>query len=210
MPAINPGALAIMNIQQALQQASQALSETSPSAKLDAQVLLTHILQCNTAHLAAWPEKNLSEEQAAQYLQLTQQRKDGQPVAHLTGTREFWSLAFAVNDSTLIPRPETETLIEFILENFRNKKKLKLLDMGAGTGAIAISIASEKPGWKIFASEVSEQALVLARKNSERHQTGNITFMIMILISSSAIPLTSPTMILTCCKVMYALNHAVH
>jgi release factor glutamine methyltransferase len=72
-----------MNIQQALQQASQALSETSPSAKLDAQVLLTHILQCNTAHLAAWPEKNLSEEQAAQYLQLTQPRKDGQPVAHV-------------------------------------------------------------------------------------------------------------------------------
>lgn len=165
-----------MNIQQALQQASQALSETSPSAKLDAQVLLTHVLQCNTAHLAAWPEKNLSEEQAAQYLQLTQQRKDGQPVAHLTGTREFWSLAFTVNDSTLIPRPETETLIEFILENFSNKKNLKLLDMGTGTGAIAISIASEKPGWKIFASEVSEQALVLARQNSEQHQTSNITF----------------------------------
>lgn len=165
-----------MNIQQALQQASQALSETSPSARLDAQVLLTHILQCNTAHLAAWPEKNLSEEQAAKYLQLTQQRKDGQPVAHLTGTREFWSLAFAVNDSTLIPRPETETLIEFILGNFSNKKNLKLLDIGTGTGAIAISIASEKPGWKIFASEVSEQALVLARKNSERHQTSNITF----------------------------------
>ncbi len=100
-----------MNIQQALQQASQALSETSLSASLDAQVLLTHILQCNTAHLAAWPEKKLSEEQASQYLQLIQQRIKGVPVAHLTGTREFWSLNFNVDDSTLIPRPETEILV---------------------------------------------------------------------------------------------------
>ena len=164
-----------MNIQQALQQASQALSETSSSAHLDAQVLLTHILQCNTAHLAAWPEKKLSEEQASRYLQLVQQRKKGVPVAHLTGHREFWSLNFSVNSSTLIPRPETETLIEFILEKFNDKEDLKLLDMGTGTGAIAISIAREKPEWKIFASDISEQALNLAVQNSENHQTSNIT-----------------------------------
>lgn len=165
-----------MNIQQTLQHASKTLSETSSSATLDAQVLLTHVLLCNTAHLAAWPEKELSEEQTSRYLQLIEQRNKGVPVAHLTGQREFWSLNFNVDDSTLIPRPETETLIEFILEHFADKKNLKLLDMGTGTGAIAISIASERPAWQIISSDVSEQALDLARQNSKQHQTGNITF----------------------------------
>ncbi len=165
-----------MNIQQALKQASQDLSESSPSATLDAQVLLTHVLQCNTAHLAAWPEKDLTEEQESHYQQLIQQRRQGLPVAHLTGQREFWSLDFSVNSSTLIPRPETETLIEFILTNFSDRENLKLLDIGTGTGAIAITIAIEKPNWQIFASDVSEEALKLARQNSDNHQTDNITF----------------------------------
>ena len=165
-----------MTIQQALQQARQNLADSSPTARLDAQVLLSHVLQCNTAHLLAWPEKRLNEDQRANYLQLIQQRQQGRPVAHLTGSREFWSLNFSVNDSTLIPRPETETLIEFILDKFSDNKKLKLLDMGTGTGAIAITIATEKPGWEIYASELSADALKLARDNSDCHQTNNITF----------------------------------
>jgi release factor glutamine methyltransferase len=165
-----------MNIQQALQQASQSLTDSSPTALLDAQVLLTYVLNCNTAHLAAWPEKQLSEEQNSRFLQFIQQRQRGNPVAHLTGTREFWSLDFLVNNSTLIPRPESETLVEFILTNFSDKKDIKLLDMGTGTGAIAITIAKEKPEWRTLASDVSEQALQLAIKNSERHQTSNISF----------------------------------
>jgi len=166
-----------MNIQQALQQASQHLSASSPSALLDAQVLLSHVLRCNSAHLAAWPEKELSEEQASDFQQLIKQRQQGIPVAHLTGCREFWSLNFSVNDSTLIPRPETETLVEFILEKFGHHEKLKLLDMGTGTGAIAITIATEKPDWKIIASDVSEQALALARQNSSNHHTETVTFL---------------------------------
>ena len=131
-----------MNIQQALQQAHQTLSAINgESADIDAQVLLTHVLQCNSAYLMTWPEKDLDEKQAALYLQLIQQRSEGLPVAHLTGQREFWSLNFSVDNSTLIPRPETETLVEFILEKFGDRKKLKLLDLGTGTGAIAIAIA---------------------------------------------------------------------
>jgi len=164
-----------MNIQQALQQASKDLSGTSPSAMLDAQVLLTHVLQCNTAHLAAWPEKALSDDQHADYLQLVKQRRQGTPVAHLTGSREFWSLDFSVDNSTLIPRPETETLVEYLLENFASRENLKLLDMGTGTGAIAISIAKEKPDWEIVASDISEQALKLARQNSSHHDTDNVS-----------------------------------
>jgi len=163
-----------MNIQQALQQASLNLSEISTTATLDAQVLLSYVLQCNTAHLAAWPEKELSKDQAIQYLKLTQQRSQGTPVAHLTQQREFWSLNFSVNDSTLIPRPETETLVEYILSNFGDNKNVTLLDMGTGTGAIAISIASEKPSWKVIASELSSDALALAKHNSDSHQTNNV------------------------------------
>ncbi len=165
-----------MNIQQTLQQASQSLAESSPSATLDAQVLLTFVLQCNSAHLLAWPEKNLSKEQQTHYQQLLQQRHEGIPVAHLTGLREFWSLNFSVNNSTLIPRPETETLVEYILTKFNREDNLTLLDMGTGSGAIAIAIASEKPDWNIFASDISKRALHLARQNSDFHQTDNITF----------------------------------
>ena len=165
-----------MNIRQALQQASRQLADSSPSAMLDSQVLLTYVLQCNTAHLAAWPEKTLGDAQLADFLQLLKQRQQGVPVAHLTGSREFWSLEFSVDDSTLIPRPETETLVEFILEQFDDVDRLKLLDMGTGTGAIAISIAKQKPDWQIIASDISEQALALAINNSSDNQTTNVTF----------------------------------
>ena len=165
-----------MNIRQALQLASKQLADSSPSAMLDSQVLLTYVLQCNTAHLAAWPEKTLGDAQLADFLQLLKQRQQGVPVAHLTGSREFWSLDFSVDDSTLIPRPETETLVEFILEQFDDVDRLKLLDMGTGTGAIAISIAKQKPDWEIIASDVSEQALALAAKNSSENLTANVTF----------------------------------
>jgi release factor glutamine methyltransferase len=164
-----------MKIQQALQQAGKKLADSSPSAMLDAQVLLTHVLRCNTAHLAAWPEKTLSEDQLADFQKLVNRRQQGVPVAHLTGSREFWSLDFSVDDSTLIPRPETETLVEYLLENFGDRENLKLLDMGTGSGAIAISIAREKPGWEIVASDISERALKLARQNCSDHDTGNVT-----------------------------------
>ncbi|MBT8134403.1 MAG: peptide chain release factor N(5)-glutamine methyltransferase [Gammaproteobacteria bacterium] len=165
-----------MNIKQALQHASKQLADSSPSAMLDSQVLLTHVLQCNSAHLVAWPEKTLSETQLADYLELLERRQQGVPVAHLTGSREFWSLNFSVDNSTLIPRPETEILVEFILEKFDEVDRLKLLDMGTGTGAIAISIAKQRPDWEVIASDISEQALALATKNSSDNQTANVSF----------------------------------
>lgn len=165
-----------MNIQQALQYANQQLLDYSPSASLDTQVLLSHVLQCNSAHLIAWPEKALNTQQESDFRALIKHRQQGKPVAYLTGEREFWSLNFKVNDSTLIPRPETETLIEYILEKFGKQKNIKLLDMGTGTGAIAIALASEKPQWKIAACDISPQAIQLAEQNSLNHQTNNITF----------------------------------
>ncbi len=166
-----------MNIQQALQYAVQNISNTSPSANLDAQILLSYILNCNRAHLIAWPEKELSLQQIDSFQELIKQRQQGSPVAHLTGQREFWSLNFKVNNSTLIPRPETETLIEFILDKFGEKKELTVLDMGTGTGAIAITLSSEKPDWKITASDISTAAITLAKENSIILNTKNITFL---------------------------------
>jgi len=165
-----------MNIQQALQQTSQKLSASSSSATLDAQLLLGHVLHCNSAHLLAWPEKKLQQEQQEKYQQLTKQRQRGRPIAHLIGCREFWSLNFSVDSSTLIPRPESETLVEYILQKFAHRENIKLLDMGTGTGAIAIAIATEKPDWEIFASDFSSDALKLGADNSRKHQTKNITF----------------------------------
>lgn len=165
-----------MNISQALKQAIAALTESSPSAAIDAQVLLTFVLQCNTAHLAAWPEKELDQQQSTLYQQLIQKRSQGHPVAHLTGSREFWSLNFSTDNSTLIPRPDTETLVEFILEKFNGKKKLKLLDMGTGTGNIAISLAKENPDWLVTGSDISERALNLAEQNSKQLQADNTVF----------------------------------
>ena len=166
-----------MNIQQALQYAVQNISNTSPSANLDAQILLSYILNCNRAHLIAWPEKELSLQQIDSFQELIKQRQQGSPVAHLTGQREFWSLNFKVNNSTLIPRPETETLIEFILDKFGERKELTVLDMGTGTGAIAITLSSEKPDWKITASDISTAAITLAKENSIILNTKNITFL---------------------------------
>lgn len=165
-----------MNIHQALQYGDQQLNATSPSAALDTQVLLSHVLQCNSAYLFTWPEKNIEAKQFKLFQSLIQQRHQGTPIAHLTGQREFWSLNLSVNNSTLIPRPETETLVEFILENFNDKEHLKLLDMGTGTGAIAIALATERPRWNITACDISEQAIQLAEKNSTQHQTSNIQF----------------------------------
>ncbi len=165
-----------MNIQQALQYATQSFAETSPSANLDAQVLLSHILTCNSAHLIAWPEKELNIQQLEKFKHAIEQRQQGTPIAHLTGQREFWSLNFKVNNSTLIPRPETETLVEFILDMFGKKENISVLDMGTGTGAIAITLASEKPDWNITASDISASALTLAKENSEALNTKNVTF----------------------------------
>ena len=166
-----------MNIQQALQYAVQNISNTSSSAHLDAQILLSHILNCNSAHLIAWPEKELNLQQLKSFQKLIKQRQQGSPVAHLTGNREFWSLNFKVNNSTLIPRPETETLIEFILEKFGEKKTLTLLDMGTGTGAIAITLANEQPDWIITATDISAAAIALAKENSTMLNTESIALL---------------------------------
>ena len=164
------------SIAQAIKEASQTLTETSDSARLDAEVLLCHVLSCTATHLIAWPEKQLDIEQTQTFHQLIEQRRAGTPVAYLTGSREFWSLNFKVTPATLIPRPETETLVEFVLDKFSAQKNLKMVDLGTGSGAIAIAIASERPDWEIIASDTSKEALSIAAENARIHQISNIQF----------------------------------
>ncbi|MCC2616018.1 peptide chain release factor N(5)-glutamine methyltransferase [Aestuariibacter halophilus] len=146
----------------------------SESAKLDARVLLCHCLDCSETYLYTWPDKALSEQQARAFQASIQSRKAGTPVAHLLGKREFWSLELTVNPSTLIPRPDTEVLVEAALacpvpENAR------VLDLGTGTGAIALALASERPQWQIVAVDVVDEAVALAEHNRARHQLNNVT-----------------------------------
>jgi len=167
-----------VNISETLLAATKRLQASSSSARIDSEILLCHVLDCNSAHLAAWPEKKLTLELAQQFDQLISQRESGSPVAYLTGKREFWSLELEVTQATLIPRPETETLIEFVCEQFSQQKKYHVVDLGTGSGAIALAIAREQPDWKITATDISQDALKVAQKNAVNHQIKNVEFKI--------------------------------
>ena len=164
------------SIVQAIKQAAEILAESSDSARLDAEILLCQVLGCNTSHLFAWPEKSLNPNQTQAFNQLIEQRLTGVPVAYLIGSKEFWSMNLKVTPDTLIPRPDTETLVEFVLNKFSDQTKLKILDFGTGSGAIAVAIASERPGWAITATDISAEALVIAKENAVSHQIKNIHF----------------------------------
>lgn len=153
-------------IEQALKQGVVQLAN-SDSPLLDARVLLAFVLCQSTTYLLTWPERLLSEEQYQQYQQMLQRRQAGEPIAYLTGKKEFWSLSFDVSPSTLIPRPDTEVLVEQALEKLTSGQSV--LDLGTGTGAIAIAIAHECPDVYVTAVDLRDDALQLARKNVQRH-----------------------------------------
>lgn len=162
-----------MNIAGALNYGQTALTE-SESPEIDCQFLLCHSLECATSYLHTWPEKELTNEQQQQFEQLIAQRKKGQPVAHLIGQRGFWSLDLKVTADTLIPRPDTELLVSLALEKLTSQ--MTIVDLGTGTGAIALSLASEEPSCMVFASDASSAALAVAKGNASHHQLNNVRF----------------------------------
>ena len=156
-----------MRIDEALKWAKTALV-SSDSALLDAQVLLAFVLDKETIYLMTWPERELSPQQATRFEALIEQRAKGLPVAHLTGEREFWSLPLKVNNSTLIPRPDTELLVEVTLE--KCAANAHILDLGTGTGAIILALASELPHARCVAVDFSQEAVTLATENRDNLQ----------------------------------------
>ncbi len=163
-----------MTIDEALRGASSQLLD-SDSARLDAQLLLCSVLGQTRAYLFTWPDKALSDEQQRQFEALLERRKAGEPVAHILGERGFWSLDLKVTADTLIPRPETELLVEAALERLP-RTPCRVADLGTGSGAIALAIASECPACEVVAVERSEAALVVAQENAQSHHIENVTF----------------------------------
>ena len=137
------------------------------SPRRDAEVLLGHCLGRNRSWLYSWPEAEVAAGDEEQFLHLLGERQRGMPVAYLTGRREFWSLPLKVNEHTLIPRPETETLVQWALE-LSLPAAAAVLDLGTGSGAIALALASERPQWGVTAVDRSGEALQVARDNSRQ------------------------------------------
>jgi release factor glutamine methyltransferase len=149
-------------------QGQKLLQGGSDSAKLDVEILLCFVLEKDRSYLLTWPEKMLIDEQLHYFLQLLVRRIEGEPIAYITGVKEFWSLPLAVSVSTLIPRPDTETLVELVLEQYGDSKNISCLDLGTGTGAIALALASENPSWKIDAIDFNLDAVQLAQLNANK------------------------------------------
>jgi release factor glutamine methyltransferase len=144
---------------------------------LDAQVLLAHVLGCDRAWLAAHGTDVLARESAERFFILSKRRRDhGEPVAYLTGTREFWSLPLAVTPDVLIPRPETETLVEAALARLPADAQASVLDLGTGSGAIALALAHERPQAEVWAVDASAAALRVAQGNAQRLGLGRVRF----------------------------------
>ncbi|WP_262492557.1 peptide chain release factor N(5)-glutamine methyltransferase [Marinobacter sp. AL4B] len=147
-----------------IQDAEARIGGDSP--KLDAELLLSHVSGLSRTSFRAWPEREITAEQAEQFFVLVAERVEGKPIAYLLGQQEFWSLPLRVSTSTLIPRPDTECLVEAAL-SLELPESAKVLDLGSGTGAIALALASEKPEWQITATDRIAEAVELARENSQ-------------------------------------------
>lgn len=148
----------------------------SDSAAMDSRLLMCQVLQCNTVYLMTWPEKNLDTKQLLAFRHLVEKRKQGHPVAYILGYRDFWSLRLQVSPATLIPRPETELLVETVLD-LPLKNATNVLDLGTGTGAIALALASEKPHWQITGIDKNADAVALAKHNGQANKLSHVCFM---------------------------------
>lgn len=151
--------------------------EQSGLVPVDARALLSQVLGRDRAWLIAHASDPLDRSQVDTFFALAKRRRDGEPVAYLVGEREFWGLALAVSPAVLIPRPETETLVEAALARLARDRPMRVIDLGTGSGAIALAIAHERPNAHVWATDVSIEALAVARSNASRLALSNLTFM---------------------------------
>lgn len=163
------------SVKQLLQVATERL-HASESATLDAQLLMLHVLQTSREALLAWPDRQLDYEQLEHFESLVCRREQGEPIAYITGYKSFWTLDLRVSPAVLIPRPDTECLVEWVLKHQAKEDYYRVADLGTGSGAIALALASERPHWEITATDISTATLAVAIENAEANQIKNIEF----------------------------------
>lgn len=154
----------------------QQLMEASDSPLLDTALLLCHCLDKPRTYLYTWPEKCLSDDQQRDFQRMLARRAKGEPVAYILGQREFWSLPLKVSPASLIPRPDTETLVEQALAFIGERPSGRLVDLGTGTGAVALALACELPGWSVLGCDRVPEAVALAEENRRALGLENVRF----------------------------------
>ncbi len=160
-----------------LEHATGLLEALSDSARLDAELLLARAIDMPRSYLFAHPEDPLDEATVVRFREALARRLAGEPMAYITGTREFWSLELMVTPATLVPRPETELLVDLALREIPRRADRDILDLGTGSGAIAIAIAKERPLCRVTATDTSAEALEVARQNARQLEIPNIEFL---------------------------------
>ena len=161
-----------MTLRQALTQASYQISanpDLRDDAQRDAELLLLHVLHIDRATLLAHPDSMLTAEDFAAYQAAIERRFGNEPIQYITGQQEFFGLLLKVTPATLIPRPETEHLVEAVLERVPHDREIDILDVGTGTGAIALALAANLPQARLTAVDLSAGALAVARENASTH-----------------------------------------
>ncbi len=176
-----------------LKQGRDALQGTD-NPRLEAELLLCYVLHCDRVKLISWPDAVVTDLQMAEYAALLQRRVQHEPLAYLVSNKEFWSMPFRVTSAVLVPRPETELLVETVLEQLPNTPQT-IVELGTGSGAIACALASERANWQIIATDISEAALKVAKENGKALQLPNIQWLQSDWFS--AIPLQKFTAIIS-------------
>ncbi len=157
------------SINTALRWACAEIAACSESARLDAELLLAHCLDKPRSYLYSWPEEELGDSCWQNYRQLVQRRLEPQPIAYLLGRREFYSMDFAAREQVLVPRPETELLVEQALQLIPSHQPLKVCDLGTGSGIIAVTLKKHRLLAQVYATDIDPACIALARENAHRH-----------------------------------------
>ena len=164
------------SIGQLLTSAEKQLKYCSDSSALDAELLMMAVLNCQRSYLYTWPEKPLNKQQNQRFDDFITRRIAAEPVAYIIGRQGFWTLQLQVTEATLIPRPETELLVEAAL-NLPLTNNAKVLDLGTGSGAIALALAAERPSWQVTAVDSSLDALQVASSNAQHLNLQRVNFL---------------------------------
>ena len=167
----------LLSIEQIIKQSTQRLEHSSDSAKLDVELLLAHSLNKDRTYLFTWHDKIVAEENVTVFNALLARRLSGEPIAYILGQQEFWDLKLHTAQHTLIPRADTETLIEWVLELADQlPESAHVIDLGTGTGAIALALANEFPHWQVQGVDLVPEAVALAKSNAILNNLERVQF----------------------------------